>query len=102
MKKQNVVLAFLMLLMISDVLFAGSGMPWDSALNKVTDAITGPVAGTIALVAVVGAGAALIFMGQEMGQFMKALVYVVIVGGIIVGASSIIGFLGGNTGGALI
>ncbi|MBN2722011.1 MAG: TrbC/VirB2 family protein [Campylobacterales bacterium] len=102
MDKKNVGFLLIMMLILTDMVFAGSGMPWDSALNKVTDAITGPVAGTIALVAVVGAGAALIFMGQEMGQFMKALVYVVIVGGIIVGASSIIGFLGGNTGGALI
>ena len=68
--------------------FAGSGgsLPWEGPLEQIQQSITGPVAGYIALAAVAIAGGMLIF-GGELNDFARRLMYVVLVAGILLGAT---------------
>ncbi len=71
----------------------GGGLPWEGPLQQIQESITGPVAGAIALAAVAIAGGMLIF-GGELNDFARRLVYVVLVAGILLGATSIVGLFG--------
>lgn len=75
--------------------FAGSGgsLPWEGPLEQIQESITGPVAGYIALAAVAIAGGMLIF-GGELNDFARRLIYVVLVAGILLGATTIVGLFG--------
>ncbi|MGF9567003.1 TrbC/VirB2 family protein [Neorhizobium sp. JUb45] len=81
--------------------FAGSGgsLPWEGPLEQIQESITGPVAGYIALAAVAIAGGMLIF-GGELNDFARRLVYVVLVAGILLGATTIVGLFG-STGASI-
>ncbi len=81
--------------------FAGSGgsLPWEGPLEQIQQSITGPVAGYIALAAVAIAGGMLIF-GGELNDFARRLVYVVLVAGILLGATTIVGLFG-STGASI-
>ncbi|RWB17804.1 MAG: conjugal transfer protein TrbC, partial [Mesorhizobium sp.] len=69
------------------------GLPWESPLQQIQQSITGPVAGFIALAAVAIAGGMLIF-GGELNDFARRLVYVVLVAGILLGATQIVALFG--------
>lgn len=71
---------------------AGS-LPWEGPLEQIQESITGPVAGYIALAAVAIAGGMLIF-GGELNDFARRLMYVVLVAGILLGATTIVGLFG--------
>jgi type IV secretory pathway VirB2 component (pilin) len=71
----------------------GGGLPWEGPLEQIQQSITGPVAGYIALAAVAIAGGMLIF-GGELNDFARRLVYVVLVAGILLGATTIVGLFG--------
>lgn len=75
--------------------FAGSGgsLPWEGPLEQIQESITGPVAGYIALAAVAIAGGMLIF-GGELNDFARRLVFIVLVAGILLGATTIVGLFG--------
>ena len=77
----------------------GGGLPWEGPLQQIQQSITGPVAGFIALAAVAVAGGMLIF-GGELNDFARRLMYVVLVAGILLGATQIVGLFG--AGGASI
>ncbi|EAJ6456609.1 conjugal transfer protein TrbC [Campylobacter coli] len=77
----------------------GAGLPWESPLETIQASLSGPVAFGISLVAIIGAGAGLVF-GGELSGFIKTLFYIVIVIAVIVGANSFMGMF--NTSGALI
>lgn len=75
---------------------AGSGggaLPWEGPIEQVQASITGPTAGYIALTAVAIAGGMLIF-GGELNDFARRLMYVVLVCGILLGATQIVGLFG--------
>ncbi|WEJ14032.1 TrbC/VirB2 family protein [Sinorhizobium prairiense] len=72
---------------------AGGGLPWEAPLEQIQESITGPVAGAIALAAMAIAGGMLIF-GGELNDFARRLVYVVLVAGILLGATQIVGLFG--------
>lgn len=55
---------------------AGSGMPWETPLNRILDSITGPVAKVIGVLAIVAVGWAMAC--SEGGGFMKKLLNVVL------------------------
>lgn len=94
---------FLVLAIIAlPTIASASGMPWDTGLNKIVDSISGPVAGAISLLAIIAAGAGLIFKGDDMGSFIKTLLFIVIVAAVIVGASTILGLVGGKAGGGAV
>ncbi|RWA75362.1 MAG: conjugal transfer protein TrbC [Mesorhizobium sp.] len=71
----------------------GGGLPWESPLQQIQQSITGPVAGFIALAAVAIAGAMLIF-GGELNDFARRLCYIALVGGVLLGATQIVGLFG--------
>ena len=81
--------------------FASSGgsLPWEGPLQQIQESITGPVAGYIALAAVAIAGGMLIF-GGELNDFARRLMYVVLVAGILLGATTIVGLFG-STGASI-
>ncbi|MBY5364745.1 TrbC/VirB2 family protein [Rhizobium leguminosarum] len=72
---------------------SGGSLPWEGPLLQIQESITGPVAGAIALAAVAIAGGMLIF-GGELNDFARRLVYVVLVAGILLGATNIVGLFG--------
>lgn len=78
---------------------AGS-LPWEGPLEQIQQSITGPVAGYIALAAVAIAGGMLIF-GGELNDFARRLMYVVLVAGILLGATQIVGLFGA-TGASIV
>lgn len=74
---------------------SGGGLPWEDPLQQIQESITGPVAGFIALAAVAIAGGMLIF-GGELNDFARRLMYVVLVAGILLGATQIVGLFGAS------
>jgi type IV secretion system protein VirB2 len=77
----------------------GGGLPWEGPLKQIQESINGPVAGAIALAAMAIAGGMLIF-GGELNDFARRLMYIVLVAGILLGASQIVGLF--NATGASI
>jgi type IV secretion system protein TrbC len=79
-------------LFLIDPAFASSSgsLPWESPLETIQESITGPVAGSIGLAAVAIAGGMLIF-GGELNDFARRMAYIVLVLGILLGASTIVG-----------
>lgn len=71
----------------------GGGLPWEGPLQQIQESINGPVAGAIALAAMAIAGGMLIF-GGELNDFARRLMYIVLVTGILLGASQIVGLFG--------
>jgi type IV secretion system protein VirB2 len=67
----------------------GTSVPWESGLGYLRDSLTGPVAGIVSLIAIVGAGALLLFGGNIQG-FIRTAVYLILVIGLVVGASSLL------------
>ena len=88
-------LAALLMLHLGSPALASSGgsLPWESPLQQIQQSITGPVAGFIALAAVAVAGGMLIF-GGELNDFARRLMYVVLVAGILLGATQIVALFG--------
>jgi type IV secretion system protein TrbC len=71
----------------------GGGLPWDTPLQTLKNDITGPVAFTISLLAMVACGAALVF-GGEIGEFIRRIIMLVLVISFIVGATNLASSLG--------
>lgn len=88
------------ILVIEPALASSSGsLPWEGPLEQIQKSITGPVAGFIALAAVAVAGGMLIF-GGELNDFARRLMYVVLVAGILLGATQIVALFG-STGASI-
>ena len=71
----------------------GGTLPWDTPLQNLKNDITGPVAFTIALLAMVAAGAILIHRG-ELDDFVRRLLLVVMVAAFLVGVVNFASALG--------
>ncbi|QCJ00696.1 TrbC/VirB2 family protein [Agrobacterium larrymoorei] len=96
-KKSHLILAVIIFSAIATaspaVASSGGSLPWEGPLEQIQESITGPVAGYIALAAVAIAGGMLIF-GGELNDFARRLMYVVLVAGILLGATTIVGLFG--------
>lgn len=79
---------------------SGAGLPWEGALAKIQQSLSGPVAMSISIIAVIVAGAMLIF-GGEIGDFARKIIMLVLVISLLVAANSIVTTLF-STGGALL
>ena len=67
------------LLLLLTMATVATSLPWDSAFDTIRKSLTGPVAVTIALAGLVGAGAMLIFGRSEMSEIISRVLYLVIV-----------------------
>ncbi|EHP6673977.1 TrbC/VirB2 family protein [Campylobacter jejuni] len=95
---------FLLLFLILGLGYAlasttGAGLPWESPLQTIKQSISGPVAFVISLLAIIAAGAGLVW-GGELSGFLKTLIYIVIIIALVVGANSFMSLF--TTSGALI
>jgi len=92
----------LMLLLSPDIFAAtgGGSLPWENPLDKIVQSIKGPVAFGISVIAIVGAGVGLI-MGQDIGAFMKAAIYLALVIALIVFATNLLSGAFGISGALL-
>lgn len=83
----------LLLFAVPGVALAGgtgaADLPYEKGLDKLMKSITGPVAFGISVIGVVSAGAMLIF-GGDMSGFMRSIVFVVLVIGLIVSAVGVL------------
>jgi type IV secretory pathway VirB2 component (pilin) len=68
---------------------SGGGLPWEGPLQALASELTGPTAGTIAIIAIFVAGLALIF-GEDLGKFARTLLMIVIALAFLVGASTMV------------
>lgn len=84
-----VVMVFLVAMpdLASAALGGGGGLPYEAPLVRLRASITGPVAFSISLLAIVGVLGILIF-GGELTGFMKTLIFIVLLIAIIVGAQN--------------
>ena len=71
----------------------GGSLPWDTPLTTLKNDITGPVAFTISLLAMVACGAALVF-GGEIHEFVRRIIMLVLVASFIVGVTNLASGLG--------
>jgi type IV secretion system protein VirB2 len=69
----------------------GGNLPWDGPLTTLKNDITGPVAFTISLLAMVACGAALVF-GGEINEFIRRII--MLVAALITGVVNVASALG--------
>ena len=74
---------------------AGGGLPYEAWLTKLQESLTGPVAFSVSLIGIVGAGGVLIF-GGELNAFLRTLVFIVLVMALLVGANTMMSGLFGT------
>ncbi len=73
---------------------AGGGLPYEAWLTKLQQSMTGPVAFSVSLIGIIAAGGVLIF-GGELNAFMRTIVFIVLVMGLLVGANTMMSGLFG-------
>lgn len=105
MKKQNALNLFLLaafglLFLAPDVFASSTGLPWEDPLSAMVNSIKGPVAFGISVIAIVAAGAGLIF-GGEIGGFLKTAIILALIISLIVLAVNVLSSVFG-IGSALI
>ena len=93
-----------LLLMMSRSAWAGGGggggLPWETPLNTVAQSLTGPVALSISLIALMVAGGTLVF-GGELSEFARrSCVAVLAIAFLVLGAGFMTSLFG--VGGALV
>lgn len=78
----------------------GGGLPWETPLNKVAQSLTGPVALSISLIALMVAGGTLVF-GGELSEFARrSCVAVMAIAFLVLGAGFMTALFG--VGGATV
>ena len=63
----------------------GAGLPWETPLTTLSNSVTGPVAYSVSLV---GAGGILIFAGGQVNEFLRAVLFCVLVIAFIIAAKN--------------
>lgn len=66
----------------------GGGLPWETPLTTLSNSITGPVAYSVSLIGIVGAGGILIFAGGQVNEFLRAVLFCVLVIAFIIAAKN--------------
>ena len=97
-------LVALLSLMAAQLAFAGGGggggLPWETPLNRVATSLTGPVALSISLIALMVAGGTLVF-GGELSEFARrSCVAVLAIAFLVLGAGFMTSLFG--VGGAVV
>lgn len=78
---------------------SGGGLPYESYLTNIRQSATGPIAYAFAVVGIVVAGGALV-MGGDLNGFARALLLLVLVASLLVGANAVLSSISG--GGATV
>lgn len=73
----------------------GGGLPYEDWLTKIVNSVSGPVAYAISVVAMVGAGAGLIF-GGELNGFLRTLLVIVLILSFVIAAKNTISMITGH------
>lgn len=88
------------ILSVSTPAFAsGGGFEWEDKLQEIADSITGPVAVSIALIAV--AGVAAMLLGGNQGPVLSLLIKVVVALTIILNIGAVVAKFGSGSGGLI-
>lgn len=66
----------------------GAGLPWEQPLTTLSNSVTGPVAYGVSLIGIVGAGGVLIFAGGMVNEFLRAVLFCVLVIAFIIAAKN--------------
>ncbi len=74
---------------------SGGGLPYEDWLTRIRLSITGPVAFAISIIAIVAAGAMLIF-GGDLNGFLKTLVFIVLVLAFVIAAQNMLSAITGT------
>ena len=90
LKQISLFLTVLAFCSLSAAYAKSTGMPYEGVLSELSESLTGPVAKAIALIGIVGSGAALIF-GGEISGFLKSVIYLVLVCSLLIVGSTIVG-----------
>jgi type IV secretion system protein VirB2 len=88
-----------LILIISNVHAAETGLPWESTLTKILNSLTGPVSKVVGVIAIVLAGFGIAF--GESGGTMRRLFQIVLGLSIAFTASSLVVELFGFSGGTV-
>jgi type IV secretory pathway VirB2 component (pilin) len=78
----------------------GGGLPWETPLQTLSNSVTGSVAYSCSLIGIVGAGGVLIFAGGMVNEFLRAVLFCVLVIAFIIAAKNTMtafGFAAGAT-----
>jgi type IV secretion system protein VirB2 len=101
--KRNAMTVLLFVLLAAQVALAGGGgggLPWETPLSRVATSLTGPVALSISLIALMVAGGTLVF-GGELSEFARrSCVAVLAIAFLVLGAGFMTSLFG--VGGALV
>src|ERR1700751_1284304 len=76
----------------------GGGLPWEAPLTTLSNSVTGPVAYGMSLVGIVGAGGVLIFAGGMVNEFLRAVLFCVLVIAFIIAAKNTMSAFGWGAG----
>lgn len=79
----------------------GGNLPWEGPLQTIATSLTGPVAFSIAVIAMAATGGMLVF-GGELTEFMRKACMLVLAIAVLVGGASLMKTLFPNVSGALI
>lgn len=102
-RRRNALTVFLFVLLAQAALAGGGGgggLPWETPLSRVATSLTGPVALSISLIALMVAGGTLVF-GGELSEFARrSCVAVLAIAFLVLGAGFMTSLFG--VGGALV
>ncbi|MCL4854991.1 MAG: TrbC/VirB2 family protein [Bryobacteraceae bacterium] len=79
---------------------AGGGLPWETPLNRIAQSLTGPVALSISLIALMVAGGTLVFGGELSELARRSCVAALAIAFLVLGAGFMTTLLG--VGGATV
>jgi type IV secretory pathway VirB2 component (pilin) len=71
-----------------------NSFPWDGALKKLADSLTGPVAFSLGLFMIVCGFCAVAFVGSELGGWVRWVALAAILAGMLGAAPSVLGLFG--------
>jgi type IV secretion system protein VirB2 len=99
-KRARAILLFLLLTPAAWAGGGGGGLPWETPLNRVATSLTGPVALSVSLIALMVAGGTLVF-GGELSEFARrSCVAVLAIAFLVLGAGFMTALFG--VGGATV
>jgi type IV secretion system protein TrbC len=78
----------------------GGGLPWEAPLTTLSNSVSGPIAYGASLIGLVGAGGVLIFAGGMINEFLRAVLFLVLVIALVISGKNTLtafGFAAGAT-----